>query len=119
MNKNHHAVALGKRGGKAVSQRKAEAAKRNGKKGGRPRTLTLEAEAPSRPDTEWCACRDELNMKYGIKCAAHYVGTPFTLNELREFLFSIVELDGRNDQIWLAHRAKCGLQTLACLNILD
>jgi hypothetical protein len=35
--KNPHAVALGKRGGRAKSQRKAEASRANGKKGGRPK----------------------------------------------------------------------------------
>lgn len=35
--KNPHAVALGKRGGHATSERKAAAARANGKKGGRPR----------------------------------------------------------------------------------
>lgn len=37
MAKNPHAVALGKRGGKAKSERKAAASRENGKKGGRPR----------------------------------------------------------------------------------
>jgi len=37
--KNIHAVALGKLGGKATSQRKTEAARANGKKGGRPRKV--------------------------------------------------------------------------------
>jgi hypothetical protein len=35
--KNPHAVALGKLGGKVKSDRKTEAARKNGKKGGRPR----------------------------------------------------------------------------------
>lgn len=35
--KNPHAVALGKRGGAKTSERKAEAARRNGQKGGRPK----------------------------------------------------------------------------------
>jgi len=37
MTKNPHAVALGKLGGKVTSDRKTEAARKNGKKGGRPR----------------------------------------------------------------------------------
>jgi len=37
MSKNPHAVALGKKGGSATSERKAKASRRNGKKGGRPR----------------------------------------------------------------------------------
>lgn len=41
MSKNPHAVALGKRGGKATSTAKAKAARANGKKGGRP---------PKKPD---------------------------------------------------------------------
>ena len=36
MSKNPHAVALGKRGGKVKSERKAAASRENGKKGGRP-----------------------------------------------------------------------------------
>lgn len=36
-NKNPHAVALGKLGGKATSQAKLHAARMNGLKGGRPR----------------------------------------------------------------------------------
>ena len=35
--KNPHAVALGRRGGKVKSEAKAKTAKRNGKKGGRPK----------------------------------------------------------------------------------
>jgi hypothetical protein len=35
--KNPHAVALGRRGGQVKSDAKAEAAKRNGRKGGRPK----------------------------------------------------------------------------------
>lgn len=34
--KNKHAVVLGRKGGKATSDRKAQAARDNGKKGGRP-----------------------------------------------------------------------------------
>lgn len=37
MSKNPHAVALGKLGGKAKSQLKQEAARANGRKGGRPK----------------------------------------------------------------------------------
>lgn len=37
MNKNPHAAALGKLGGKSTSKAKAKAARANGKKGGRPR----------------------------------------------------------------------------------
>jgi hypothetical protein len=35
--KNPHAVALGRRGGAVTSAAKADAARRNGAKGGRPR----------------------------------------------------------------------------------
>lgn len=35
--KNPHAVSLGKRGGKVRSDAKADAARRNGQKGGRPK----------------------------------------------------------------------------------
>lgn len=34
--KNKHAVALGRKGGSQKSKAKSEAAKRNGRKGGRP-----------------------------------------------------------------------------------
>jgi hypothetical protein len=37
MSKNPHAVALGKLGGKAKTDAKVEAARLNGRKGGRPR----------------------------------------------------------------------------------
>lgn len=37
MAKNPHAVALGRKGGQATSSRKTEAARANGKKGGRPK----------------------------------------------------------------------------------
>ena len=37
MAKNPHAVALGKKGGRTISERKADAARANGKKGGRPK----------------------------------------------------------------------------------
>jgi hypothetical protein len=37
MAKNPHAVALGKKGGRVTSIRKAEASRLNGKRGGRPR----------------------------------------------------------------------------------
>ncbi len=37
--KNPHAVALGKKGGSVTSKAKAEAARENGKKGGRPRQI--------------------------------------------------------------------------------
>lgn len=37
MKKNKHAVALGRLGGKAKTDKKAAAARANGKKGGRPR----------------------------------------------------------------------------------
>jgi len=35
--KNPAAVALGRKGGRVMSERKAEAARENGKKGGRPK----------------------------------------------------------------------------------
>jgi hypothetical protein len=35
--KNRAAVALGRRGGKATSERKAQSSRENGKKGGRPK----------------------------------------------------------------------------------
>ena len=35
--KNHHAVALGRKGGMVKSKKKSASARRNGKKGGRPR----------------------------------------------------------------------------------
>lgn len=35
--KNPHAVALGRKGGKVKSDAKAKAARKNGRKGGRPR----------------------------------------------------------------------------------
>ena len=35
--KDPHAVALGRKGGKATSERKSQAARENGKKGGRPK----------------------------------------------------------------------------------
>jgi hypothetical protein len=38
--KNRSAVALGRRGGKATSDRKARASRENGKKGGRPKKET-------------------------------------------------------------------------------
>lgn len=37
MSKNPHAVALGRKGGSTKSKAKSEAARRNGKKGGRPK----------------------------------------------------------------------------------
>lgn len=39
--KNRAAVALGRKGGKATSDAKAEAARLNGRKGGRPRKVPL------------------------------------------------------------------------------
>lgn len=39
MAKNKYAVALGKRGGKAKSEKKTLACRENGKKGGRPKKL--------------------------------------------------------------------------------
>lgn len=38
-NKNPHAVALGRLGGKKKSQAKADAVRANGKKGGRPKKI--------------------------------------------------------------------------------
>lgn len=40
MKKNPHAVALGRKGGASTSKQKAEAARKNGKKGGRPKKVT-------------------------------------------------------------------------------
>jgi len=40
MKKNPHAVALGRKGGSMTSESKAEAARKNGKLGGRPRALS-------------------------------------------------------------------------------
>lgn len=37
--KNAHAVALGRKGGSVKSEAKADAARRNGAKGGRPRSI--------------------------------------------------------------------------------
>lgn len=37
--KNPHAVALGKPGGESKSKAKAEAARKNGRKGGRPKNI--------------------------------------------------------------------------------
>ena len=37
LRKNAHAVALGRRGGQARSEKKTQAARANGKKGGRPK----------------------------------------------------------------------------------
>lgn len=37
MAKNQHAVALGRKGGRVTSERKANASRENGKKGGRPK----------------------------------------------------------------------------------
>jgi hypothetical protein len=39
MNKNPHAVALGRRGGSVKTEAKTKAARANGRKGGRPRKL--------------------------------------------------------------------------------
>ena len=38
--KNPHAVAMGRKGGASTSDRKAHAARANGKKGGRPKGTT-------------------------------------------------------------------------------
>jgi hypothetical protein len=50
--KNRSAVALGRRGGKATSDRKARASRENGKKGGRPK---MDAEAKRRAAEERAA----------------------------------------------------------------
>lgn len=39
MKKNKHAVALGRLGGKSKTDKKADAARANGKKGGRPKRV--------------------------------------------------------------------------------
>lgn len=44
--KNPAAVALGALGGRVKSERKAEAARRNGKRGGRPKKKPVEPIAP-------------------------------------------------------------------------
>lgn len=41
MKKNPHAVAMGKKGGKAKTDAKKKAARENGKKGGRPKTIGI------------------------------------------------------------------------------
>lgn len=56
MSKNPHAVALGRKGGKAKTVAKADAARANGKKGGRPKkvaaiTPPLPAGAAPQPAT--------------------------------------------------------------------
>lgn len=40
MKKNKHAVALGRMGGKSKTDKKAAAARANGKKGGRPKKVS-------------------------------------------------------------------------------
>lgn len=45
MPKNEHAVALGSMGGARATEAQKNAARRNGKLGGRPRTCTNHAEA--------------------------------------------------------------------------
>jgi len=46
--KNIHAVALGKLGGRSRTEAKQEAARRNGKRGGRPRKETATAQLEAR-----------------------------------------------------------------------
>lgn len=46
MAKNPHAVALGRKGGKIKSEAKTEAARANGKKGGRPKKITDPSTTP-------------------------------------------------------------------------
>ena len=41
MSKNPHAIALGRKGGKATTPAKRRAARENGKKGGRPKQERL------------------------------------------------------------------------------
>lgn len=48
--KNPAAVALGKMGGQARSPAKADAARENGKRGGRPKKVTADAPPPQSPD---------------------------------------------------------------------
>lgn len=43
--KNRAAVTLGRRGGKAKSERKSEAARQNGRRGGRPKKTESSVEA--------------------------------------------------------------------------
>lgn len=56
--KNHHAQELGKLGGKKRSEAQIEAARRNGKKGGRPKTKCPVCKAPraENPDAPCSIC---------------------------------------------------------------
>jgi len=48
--KNPHAEALGKLGGKARTEAKAQAARANGKRGGRPKRPNNSAEPTAKPN---------------------------------------------------------------------
>jgi hypothetical protein len=62
--KNPNAVALGRRGGKSVSTRKADASRENGKKGGRP------------PMDQLCACGHKRNTHPGGGPCMAYAASP-------------------------------------------
>lgn len=50
MKKNPHAIALGKKGGKAKTKAKAQAARLNGLKGGRPKRDVRQPKLDSEDD---------------------------------------------------------------------
>ena len=62
MNKNPHAVILGRKGGKAKSSAKALSSAANGKKGGRPkRPWTLADAIKESKEQGWSKVPDEIH----------------------------------------------------------